>query len=123
MANPLRTETFDCVCNSFDHAIRFQFDPTEDDVRCQEIWLETAFPTYRPWYQRLVMAAKYVLFSHVRDYTSGSWILKHEDYSRLRNFFIEYDMAVWKLKEKEKLKVVETVKVGENESKSTDGMS
>lgn len=108
----LRTETFDCECNSYDHSIRFQFDPTEDDVRMMEIWVDTAFPTFRSLWQRLKLAAKYVLRSHVRDYTSGSWILKHEDYQRLRNFFLEYDMAVWKLKQE-----------GKNATKQTDSVS
>lgn len=97
-----RSETFDCECWSYDHSIRFSFDPTEDQLQCQEIWVDTAFPTYRSLWQRLKLAAKYVLRSHVRDYTSGSWILKHEDYQRLRNFFLEFDMVVWKLKEKQK---------------------
>lgn len=94
----LRTEYFDCACFSYDHAIRFAFDPTEDDISCLEIWVDAHFPNNRSLWQRIVMAAKYVLKIGPQDWTYGSWILKHEDEVRLKNFFREYDMMVWKLK-------------------------
>lgn len=110
----LRTEYFDCECNSYDHAVRMQFDPTEDDVRCLDIWMDTCFPPERSLWRRVVLAAKYVWNGQASDYTNGSWIVKHEDYSRLRNFFLEYDLCVWKLNQKAE---------GKNAVKQKDGMS
>ena len=113
----LRTEYFDCACNSWDHAVRFQFDPTEDQLNCLEIWMDTSFsPTASLW-RRIVLATKYIWNGRATEHTTGSWILKHEDYPRLRNFFLEFDMVAWKLKEKLKSKA------GENESKQEDGLS
>lgn len=93
-----RTETFDCECHSFDHSIRFAFDPEEEDVRCLEIWVDAHFPQNRSWWQRLVISAKYLFGTGTLDYSYGSWILKHEDEARLRAFLREYDLAVWKLR-------------------------
>lgn len=109
----LRTENFDCVCNTFDHSLRLQFDPTEEDIRCLEIWVDTAFPAEQSLWRRLRLAAKYIWSGRATDWTTGSFILRHEDYSRLRNFFLEYDLCVWKLKQKE----------GKNVVKQTDGVS
>lgn len=95
-----RIEIFDCECHSWDHAMRFQFDPTEDDVRCLEVWVDAAFPANRSLWQRIVLAYKYITRTGSSDWTYGSWILQHKDYKRLRNFFTAYDMAVWKLEQK-----------------------
>lgn len=94
----LRVEHFDCECHSYDHGIRFAFDPTETDIRCLEIWVDAHFPNNHSLWQRIVMAAKYIFKKGKLDWTYGSWILKHEDEARLKNFFREYDLAVWKLR-------------------------
>jgi hypothetical protein len=94
----LRVEYFDCACHSFDHSLRFAFDPTEEDVRCLEIWVDAHFPSNRPMWQRIVMAAKYVFKMGELDWTHGSWIMKHEDEIRFKAFMREYELTVWKLK-------------------------
>src|SRR4051812_13001013 len=86
----IRSETFDCECFSYDHSIRFAFDSTEEDIRHQEIWVDAHFPNNRSLWQRIVLAAKYVLKRGPQDYTYGSWILKHDDEARLMKFFHEY---------------------------------
>lgn len=97
----LRTEYFDCECHSHDHSIRFAFDPTEEDIRCLDIWVDAHFPNNRTLWQRIVLATKYVLKHSELDQSYGSWILKHEDEPRLKAFFREYDMTIWKLKSKQ----------------------
>jgi hypothetical protein len=107
-----RTESFDCECFSYDHSIRFAFDPTEEDIRCQEIWVDCHFPCNRSLWQRIVLAAKYILKIGPQDYSYGSWILKHEDEARLRKFFLEYEAAVMNLENKAR----------ENAPKPTDSL-
>lgn len=105
MPYPFRSEYFECDCHSLDHTLRITFDPTEDDIRCLDMWVDCAFPSRTLW-QRIVIATKYVLGRGSQDWTYGSWILKHEDEKRLKAFFREYDLAIYNLQQKSK-KVLE----------------
>lgn len=107
-----RIEHFDCQCWSYDHSIRFAFDPDEDDIRFAEVWVEACFPARYRWWQRLLVAAKYV-WGGSRDWTYGSWIMAAEDEPRLRAFFRDWEAHIWKLKQK---------KLGENESTEEDSV-
>lgn len=95
----LRTEHFDCECHSFDHAIRICYDPTEDDIRFAELWLDCHFPTHRTLWERIKLAYKYITKSGSMDYTYGSWILRPSDADRLWNFLREYDGHIQKLEQ------------------------
>lgn len=113
----LRVETFDCECHSFDHSIRFAFDPTEDDIRFIEVWVDAHFPNNRSLWQRIVLATKYVLKIGTMDWTYGSWILKHQDEVRLKSFFREYEMLVWQTQAR-----AATKKEGDNVSAKDDSV-
>jgi hypothetical protein len=63
--------------------------------------VDAHFPSGRSLWQRMVLAYKYITRTGTMDYSYGTWILKHEDYARMRNFFTEYDIYVHKLKQGE----------------------
>ena len=100
-----RSEHFDCDCYSYDHAIRMTFDPTEEDIRFAEFWLDCHFPTDHTLWQRIKLAYKYITKSGSMDYTYGTWMLRPSDVTRLRNLLNEYEGHVQKMeaavKEKE----------------------
>jgi hypothetical protein len=53
---PIRTEYFACECHSAEHTLRFDYDPADG-----ELYTTVFLHAYRPWYQRVWLAVKYVI--------------------------------------------------------------
>jgi methionyl-tRNA synthetase len=49
------TYLVECSCGSDEHDLKFTID-----AECEEIFLSTFLHHYRPWYQRVWVAVKYV---------------------------------------------------------------
>jgi hypothetical protein len=62
MMQPVNTEYFSCSCHSAEHTLRFDYDPDDG-----ELYTTVYLHAYRPWYQRVWLAVKYV-FGRNRRY-------------------------------------------------------
>jgi len=88
------------------------FDPSEDDIRFLEICIDVHFDPDRPWWQRLWLAAKYVVGKDTHTCKAG-YLLRPEDEPRFKAFFRDYEYVVWVLKNNPK---------GKNEPIKKDGV-
>ena len=93
----IETESFECICGSQEHTIKFQFHPSEDSYGSDlpSLYTMSFLSTYLPWYKRLWQAFKYV-FKVGKPHRYGHfdvWEMKVEDGQRLMNMLVKYDKA------------------------------
>lgn len=81
-------QTFYCDCNSPEHS--FRFVASQSDLKKPELYLEVFLNQYRSFFQRLVVAVKY-LFGYKSKY--GHWdvtTLSEDDVERLFVFIHQH---------------------------------
>jgi hypothetical protein len=70
---------FECQCTSFDHNVRFEVDPEVGDIS-----ISVPLNHWRPWWQRLILAVKYVFAKTERYGHYDTVQLNPHDYPRIR---------------------------------------
>jgi hypothetical protein len=93
----MKSEWFDCVCHSMDHAIRVSYMEDEDDIRCHELYIDTQFPRQKNLWERLVLAVRYVFGMDMQHNTYGEAVLDVVSVNRLRRFLNEFDALTYQL--------------------------
>ena len=58
---PIERLHIDCECSSLNHLVRVTYDPDDTYAELGEVYVETQLNTWRPWYNRLWLAVRYVL--------------------------------------------------------------
>lgn len=94
----MKTETFYCDLNSPEHVFRFVVSECEFDNQDIELYLEVYLNQYRSFFQRLMVAIKY-LFGYKSKY--GHWdvtTLSEDDVQRLFVFIHQHRTKLLKLK-------------------------
>lgn len=85
----LQNEFFVCQCFSDEHTLRFTFDTEE-----MEIFTSVFLNAWEPWYKRLWTAIKYFFGYKCKYGHWDSFIMKHEDVSRLRELLDQFEAHV-----------------------------
>ena len=86
----LQTEYFDCECKSLSHTLRFSyFAPykRKDGIdEPAEVYAEVQLNQYHNFWQRLVLAVRYLFKCNCAYGYFDTWILSWKDCERLRDF-------------------------------------
>lgn len=78
-----QTEHFECACHSKEHLLAFEYFPEH-----QEVYTHIQLNHYLPWYQRIVVAFKFVFtLKHNGRSDWDVWMLHHSDIQRLKELF------------------------------------
>jgi hypothetical protein len=83
--NKMQTTYYTCECHSSEHTLRFDYDPIDG-----ELYTTAYLHAYRPWYQRLWLAVKYV-FGRNRNFGDfDCWSLNPSDRDRFLALATEF---------------------------------
>jgi len=74
------TTRLECDCLSFDHSVRFNIDK-----ELGHIYIDVPLNQWRPFYQRVWLAIKYIFRSTNRYGHYDTVMIKSEDYGKIRD--------------------------------------
>jgi hypothetical protein len=86
-----KTTRIECDCSSFDHSVRFNIDN-----ELGHVYMDVPLKQWRPFYQRVWLAIKYI-FGYTAKYGHyDTVILKQRDYDKIREILTESEEIIKK---------------------------
>ena len=85
----MKSQYFDCACHSSNHTIRF--DLSIEDNEFPDLYLSVQLNRWRNIFSRIWIAIRYIFGYECKYGHWDTWLLNHDDVSRLRELLEDFD--------------------------------